>query len=73
MMLVSSIGYFKNNTDNLRRVENNKIPVRPVTTKGLPAGYKANGEWDFSYILRSLTTMFNSQSKLRKRALDMIA
>ena len=72
-MLVSSIGYFNNSTDSIKRVESNKPAVKSVTTKGLPAGYKAHGKWGFSYILTSLTGIFNSQSKLRQRALDMIA
>lgn len=73
MMLVSSIGYFKNSTDCIRRIENNKFYIQSVATQGLPAGYKADGKIGFSDILKSLTTMFDSQSRLRKRALDMIA
>ena len=72
-MLVSSIGYFKNSADSIRRVENNRNATQAFATKGLSTGYKADGKLGFSDIIKSFTSMFASQSKLRKRALDMIA
>ena len=72
MMLVSSIGYFNNNAENVRRVDSNKVVINSVATKGLPASYKADGKYELSDILKSFINIFSSQSRLRKNSLDMI-
>ena len=73
MMLVSSIGYFNNNAENVRRAESNKIAINSVATKGLPTSYKTNGKYELSDVLKSFINIFSPQSQLRKNTLDMIA
>lgn len=69
-MLVSSIGYFKNNTDNFRKADYNQAQVlQQVAIRGLSKDKAINQKLSLTDIIKAL---FGKEAKLRNRAIDMI-
>ena len=69
-MLVSSIGYFKNYTDNIRKADFNQAQVlQQVAIRGLSKDKATNQKQNLVSFIKSF---FGKEAKLRNRAIDMI-